>query len=85
MTTFEDELENLEVEFLHGVPVKLPKETIQAIIELVDREKEKAMGEWSERLWKYGGLTQEEYESRVAKINAAIQRNLGVKNNETNK
>jgi hypothetical protein len=37
-TSFKEELEKLEVEFLHGVPVKLPPATITSIINLVDKE-----------------------------------------------
>jgi len=36
--TFREELEQLDVEFLHGVPVKLPPATITSIINLVDKE-----------------------------------------------
>lgn len=37
-----EELEKLDVEFLPGVPVKLPPATIEAIINLFDKEKKKA-------------------------------------------
>lgn len=45
--TFREQLEQLDVEFLHGVPVKLPPATITSIINLVDKElPEKKSDDW---------------------------------------
>ncbi len=46
MNTLKSELEAMEVEFLHGVPVKLPKATITAILTAVEAIGERVIGEY---------------------------------------
>jgi len=48
--TFREELEQLDVEFLHGVPVKLPPATITSIINLVDKSEKDFITELDEHI-----------------------------------